>query len=128
MAAISRRILLLLILKRRLAARQKYRKRMWVRKLFMERKNKGEFHLLVADLRLHDSEYFFKYFRMTPVQYEELLLWVAPLITKSSQKREAIGPSERLSVTLKVSSNWRCSGNYSFFISYQSLCNWKNNR
>ncbi|XP_028417192.1 protein ANTAGONIST OF LIKE HETEROCHROMATIN PROTEIN 1-like [Dendronephthya gigantea] len=38
---------------------------------------------------------------MTPQKYEELLTMVAPYITKSSRKREAIGPSERLSVTLR---------------------------
>ena len=74
---------------------------MWVRKVFAERKIKGEFHLLVSYLRLHDEELFFKYFRMTPTQYEQLLTWVAPHITKSSQTREPNGPSERLSVTLK---------------------------
>lgn len=74
---------------------------MWVRQLFLDRKSKGEFHLLVKDLRLFDSEYFWKYYRMTNIQYEELLHWVAPYITKSSQKREAIGPSERLSAALK---------------------------
>ena len=37
-------------------------KRFWVRKLYVERLQKGEFHLLVRDLRLHDHEYFFKDF------------------------------------------------------------------
>ena len=38
---------------------------------------------------------------MSPSKYEELLRLVGPRITKSSQKREAIGPSERLSVALR---------------------------
>lgn len=74
---------------------------MWVRKLFQERKRKGEFYLLVQDLRLYDEEYFFKYFRMSVMQYEELLSMVAPIIQKSSQKRECIGPNERLSLTMR---------------------------
>ena len=81
--------------------RKKKRKRFWVRRLFAERKTKGEFYLLIRDLRLFDSEYFFKYYRMSNVQYEEVLRWVAPRITKCTQKREPIGPSERLSVTLR---------------------------
>lgn len=77
------------------------RKRFWVRKLFLERKSKGAFNLMVRDMKLFDEEYFFKFFRMTPTRYEELLQLVAPSITKCSLRREAIGASERLIVTLK---------------------------
>lgn len=101
MAAVTRRTLLLMLLKRRLRKKTRYKKRMWVRKIFEERKTKGEFYLLVQDLRLYDEEYFFKYFRMSVLQYEELLSMVAPLIQKSSQKRECIGPNERLCVTMR---------------------------
>ena len=38
---------------------------------------------------------------MTPQKYEELLTLIAPHITKSSKRREAIEPSERLSATLR---------------------------
>ena len=38
---------------------------------------------------------------MTPTKYEHLLHLVAPAITKCSIRREAIGPSEILIVTLK---------------------------
>ena len=74
---------------------------MWVRKIFQERKIKGEFYLLVQDLRLYDEEYFLKYFRMSVLQYEEVLSMVAPVIQKSSERRECIGPNERLCVTLR---------------------------
>ena len=53
--------------------REKIKKRLWVRKIYAECLQKGEFHLLVQDLRLHEQEYFFKYFRMSPTTYEELL-------------------------------------------------------
>ena len=101
LSKLSRRTKLLLLLKRRLEGKQKYKKAVWVRKIFRERKQKGEFHLLINELRIHDHEYFFKYFRMSPSKYEELLQLVGPHITKSSKKREAIGPSERLSVALR---------------------------
>ena len=74
---------------------------MWVRKIFKERKQKGEFHLLVKEMQLHDQAMFFQYFRMCPTQYEHLLSQVAPELIKSSQKREPIGPSERLCVALR---------------------------
>ena len=101
MAAVSRRTLLLMLLRRRWRTKTRYKKRMWVCRIFQERESKGEFYLLVLDLRLHDEEYFFKYFRMSVMQYEELLSMVAPKIQKSSEKRKCIGPSERLCVTLR---------------------------
>ena len=67
----------------------------------MERTQKGEYHLLVKDLALCDHEMFFSQFRMSPTKFEELLSYVAPLIIKASEKREPIGPSERLCVTLR---------------------------
>ena len=70
-----------------------------MRKIYKERKTKGEFHLLVKEMKVCDHE--FKYFRMNPTQYENLLKLIAPAITKSSIKREVIGPSERLSLTLR---------------------------
>ena len=44
---------------------------------------------------------FFCQFRMNPTKFEELLSYIAPEIMKSSEKREAISPSERLCVTLR---------------------------
>ena len=73
--------------------------------IFQERKQKGEYHLLLQDLRLHDHEYFFKCFRMSHSKYEELLRLVAPFIRKCSLKWKSIGPSERLSVTLRYLAN-----------------------
>ena len=77
----------------------KYRKSIWVIQLFKERETKGAFNLLVKDMALYDQEYFFKFFRMTPTKYEQLLQLVASAITKCSIRREAIGPSERLTVS-----------------------------
>ena len=50
---------------------------------------------------LHDHELFFRYFRMSPTRYEHLLEQMGHAITKSSVKREPIGHSERVSVTLR---------------------------
>ena len=67
------------------------RKRFWVRQIFMERHSKGEFHVLVKELKLFDHEFFFKQFRMTPEKLEKFLTMVAPRITRSLLCREAIG-------------------------------------
>ena len=51
--------------------------------------------MLVKDLRLHDELFFFKYFRMSPTIFEELLTWIAPYIQKQETKmREPISPEK----------------------------------
>ena len=103
---LSKRTKLLLLFKRRYDERSR-EKRIWVGKLFQDRKKKGEFHLLILDMRLHDADDFFKYCRMNSTHYEFLLSKVAPLIQKSSKRMECIGPSERLYVTIRyVSTAW----------------------
>ena len=104
MAAINRRRLLMLILLRRRLARGNERRRLrrfWVRQIFRERKEKGEYHTLVKETMLFDHEYFFRMFRMSPTKYETLLQWLAPFLVRSNVRREAIGPGERLCVTLR---------------------------
>ena len=102
MAVFSRKnILILLLLRRRLRLKRKYKKRFWVRKIFQDRQEKGEFHTLVQEMKLFDHEYFFRCFRMTPATYERLLSFTAPFLLRSSLRREAISPSERLAVTLR---------------------------
>ena len=93
----------LLIIKRQQAQVMKSRsKRTWVRKIYQERYLKGEFASLVRDLKIHDETYFFRYFRMSPTIYENLLSWVAPFITKQTTKfRAPISAAERLCVTLR---------------------------
>ena len=84
-------LLILLDLHRRRKQRR-YSKKVWVRRVFAERKEKGAYNNLVREIRLHDHEFFFKMLRTTPSQLEELTTWVAPLIVKDSVHREAIRP------------------------------------
>ena len=80
----------------------KKKRKYCVRIIYQDRKEKGEYHLLVKELRLHDREYFFRCFRMSPTLFEELLSMIAPYITKQrTQFRDPISPSERLCVTLR---------------------------
>lgn len=77
------------------------RRRFWVRDIYRERNQKGEYHLLVKQAKLFDPEIFFQMFRMSSNKFEELLRLIAPYITKDSLRREPISPEERLSVTLR---------------------------
>ena len=98
---LRKKLLLLYLLHRMNQKRYKYKKRFWVRQIFLDREEKGEFQNLVGDLRLFDSEYFFRNFRMSNVRFEQLLSWVAPYIAKSSSRRPCTSPSERLAITLR---------------------------
>ena len=70
---------------------------------FRPTKEKGEFNNLVREMRLHDHEFFFNMFPMSPTQLEELTKLVAPLIRKDSSRREAIAPQESV---YQVSKLW----------------------
>ena len=112
MAAVDRRFILMQILqlnmvllmmlrrRRRERIAKPKKKRMWMRRLFVERRSKGLYNVLVKDLKLFDREYFFKAFKMNPNPFEEILSWIAPFIQKSSKIRDGAQPSERLSITL----------------------------
>ena len=52
---------------------RKRTQRFWVRKIYQERKEKGEFHRTVIEAKLADKKLFFKMFRMTPTNFETLL-------------------------------------------------------
>ena len=55
-------IIRLLLLRRRRKRLEKYKKRFSVRRIYAEREQKGEYHLLVKELMLYDEEYFFTVF------------------------------------------------------------------
>ena len=111
MAAFNRRRLLLLksnlllllyLANRRKKLKFKKKRECWIRDIYRDREEKGEYHSLVKELKIHDRDYFFRCFRMTPTLFEELLEMVAPYITKQyTQLRDPISPSERLCVTLR---------------------------
>ena len=77
-------------------------RRFWVRKIFQERKKYGLYHILTDELRLFDKEYFFRFVRMTPQRFEQLLSLVGPHLQRTTTKmREPISPAERLVLTLR---------------------------
>ena len=71
------------------------RKTIWMRRVYIERAQKGEFHLLVREMMLFGHEYFLKCFQMIPSTYEQLLLWLAPLISKESYENLRKNENER---------------------------------
>ena len=51
-------------------SRNRIRKKIWIRQIFQQRETKGEFHILVKDLRLFDKEYFFRKFQVDVATFE----------------------------------------------------------
>ena len=104
MGLTRKEIIIALLIKRRERCRNLQvtkSKRVWVRQLYRERKEKEEYRSLIKEMQVVDEMLFYQQVRMMPQKYETLLALVARRITKSSVKREAISPGERLSVTLR---------------------------
>ena len=75
---------------------------MWVRKIFQSRRTKGEYHALIAEMRLGDRESFYRYFHMTPQRFSHLLSHVGTSIRRQDTRfRQAVPPDERLAITLR---------------------------
>ncbi|XP_077522085.1 uncharacterized protein LOC144133101 isoform X1 [Amblyomma americanum] len=110
-----RRVLLLvirtalqLIVRRRQERRQRRRHRWWVRPVFVARRQEGRYHPTMRRMREGDHEFFRKFFRMTPVLFDEVLGFVLPDLTRQHVVREPLEPGERLAIALsKPTGAWR---------------------
>jgi hypothetical protein len=80
--------------------RIKKKKRFWVAPIFKNRCEHGFYHALLPTLKLEDLR-FHNYFRMSTIQYEELLAIVGPHLEKQYVVREPISATERLTLTLR---------------------------
>ena len=77
------------------------RERKWVHEVNMKRRESGEFHHLMKQLR-HDEVKFKEYFRMTSNQFEKLLSLIKDDIEKKEVNyRENISAEERLALCLR---------------------------
>jgi hypothetical protein len=63
-------------------------------------KEQGDYHNLMAEMRVYDRDMFFHYTRCTVEQFDQLLSLVGPLITKRSH-RTPLNPEHRLAITLR---------------------------
>lgn len=74
--------------------------RWWVHPIIEQRLLQGAYNNLVLELR-RDSECFFNFHRMSPLQFDQLLAMIEPIITKVHFTREPLHPGLRLSLTLR---------------------------
>lgn len=77
------------------------KKRKWVHEINLERKDFGEFHTLMPELR-QDEKRFYIYFRMPSECFDEILSLIKEDNSKKDTNyREAISAEERLAITLR---------------------------
>ena len=104
--------------------KRRRRKSVWVRPIFRKRRQHGEYHQLLQEMRLSDPESHFRYLRMSVERFDMLLAkvrilicwnWQAMTILPSwkevgpalshrqyySSTRAEITPGERLALTLR---------------------------
>ncbi|XP_065301479.1 uncharacterized protein [Dermacentor albipictus] len=97
---LARKLLLLLLLQRRLERRKRLQRRWWVRPVFQRRKEEGLYYTAMQRMRQGDHEFFYKFFRMTPLLFDKLLAFVADDLTRQHHIREPLEPGERLAIAL----------------------------
>lgn len=97
----QRLCLYLLWLKIKRRRKKKRVLRFIIRPSILNRQQKGEFHL-VQELYVHDHELFFKYFRMSPANFDYLLSLLQHKLDGPPSSRGYISPREKLSVTLRL--------------------------
>lgn len=76
-------------------------KKTWIRPLWQHRKTESEYYTAMQVMRKEDTEYFFRYYRMTPDLFDKLHSLVKERITKEYVVREPITSGERLAMTLR---------------------------
>lgn len=83
-------------------AKKRAKRRCRVRKIFSKRAQHGAFANLIGEMRLWDEDKYYNYFRMSSVQFDDLLHLVGPQLQKNDQFRtDVLSPAERLSITLR---------------------------
>eukprot|EP00118_Oscarella_pearsei_P015909 m.147748 g.147748 ORF g.147748 m.147748 type:complete len:152 (+) comp38474_c0_seq3:202-657(+) len=114
---------LALIIRRRC----KRRRRMWVRKIFQKRKEQGDYHALLQEMRLSDRDAHFSYLRMSKETFDVLMDMVEPRLKRRSyrsSRRPEISAAERLALTIRflATGNSQQSISFSYRVGKSTVC------
>jgi len=78
------------------------KKRKWVHEINVERKDFGEFHTLMPELRQDERRFYINFRMPSECVVDEILSLIKGDITKmDTNYREAISEEERLAITLR---------------------------
>ena len=86
----DKRLLLLCLLWRYRRNKRKRQRSVWVREIFQKRRHHGDFHQLLQEMRLCDSESHFRYLRMTKATFDLLLSLVGPLLHRRRLRKRIL--------------------------------------
>ena len=91
----------MIVNRRKRLIKKKQIKRFWRRGIFRDRKIHSEYYTLYQTLRESDTEFHYRYLRMSKQRFDHLLSLIRHKITKKNTKmREAVTAEERLVITL----------------------------
>ena len=76
-------VILIELIRRRRRRRRRRARKFWVRPLFRRRRQQGEYHNLLQEMRLADPESHFRYMRMSKETFDSLLIKVCVKSSKS---------------------------------------------
>ena len=85
----------------RLARWQRKRRTMWVKPWLLRRVTLGHYNNLMQELMRESRGDFKAFLRMEPAMFQEMLVRVAPRITKSDGARPPLAPGLKLAITLR---------------------------
>ena len=97
-----------------------------MRKINIKRREKGEYHALIQEMRLSDQDSFYKYFRMSPQRFDHLLGIVGPELTRQPTNfRSPISPGATLAVTLRFLATGDSMQTiaFSYRLGHSTVCN-----
>ncbi|XP_062514075.1 uncharacterized protein LOC134189727 [Corticium candelabrum] len=100
---------------------------MWVRPIFQQRRQQGDFHQLLQELRRNDPESHFRFLRMSKETFDCLVEKGTPSLTTRSYQsgtRAEISPAERLAMTLRylATGSSQVSFSFNFRVGRSTVC------
>ena len=69
-------LLALSVLDREVQTRRRRKRRMWVRPIFTQRRQQGDYHRLLQEMRIFDPDSHFRFMRMSKERFDCLLAQV----------------------------------------------------
>ena len=120
-------IALLTVLLSRRQKRRRSKRKMWVRSILSQRRQRGESHTLLREMRLNDTQAHFSYLWMSRERFEHLAI-VGPLLVRRenywSAIRANITPAETLALTIRylATGNSQISLSFNFRLGKSTVC------
>ena len=94
------KIAIILGLQKQMRRKKKRKHVFWVHDILKKRAHQGAYNHLVQELAMGPDK-FYEYFRMSEQQFEEVLKFVGPVITKKTLVRKPLDARQRLAICIR---------------------------